>query len=69
MVEFVLEINRLDLELVQRQLFNFRFIGNRKLKISEPEVENMLDEKRLQLGNVGLSYISDISIRRGTRVS
>ena len=48
---------RVDLELLHRQLFDFRFrpqtgsglfFANRKLERSEPEVENELDAKRIK---------------------
>ena len=48
-------VYRVDPELVQRHTFDFRFqprtgselfFINRKLKISEPEVRNILDRKR-----------------------
>ena len=48
---------RVDLEIMHREIFGFRFrpqtgsrlfFANRKLERSEPEVENVLDEKRIK---------------------
>ena len=50
-------VYRVDPELVQRHIFDFRFqpqtgselfFVNRKFKISEPEVKNIPDRKRIK---------------------
>ena len=52
-----LGVYRVDPDIMQRHIFDFRFrpqtgnrlfFENRKFQKSKPEVENMLDEKRIQ---------------------